>query len=89
MLETHRGQAYSLILEQCTQLLHDKMKQDPSWTTVSTSYNPIELYKLIEWVVIKQTEDQSLFAMVHKQNLAVPNTEQGGLTNNTHMVQAF
>jgi hypothetical protein len=26
MLETHRGQAYSLILGQCTQLLQDKMK---------------------------------------------------------------
>ncbi len=30
MLETHQGQAYSLILGQCTQLLRDKMKQDAS-----------------------------------------------------------
>jgi hypothetical protein len=52
-LETHRGQAYSLILGQCTQLLQDKMKQDASWTTVSASYNPLELYRLIEWVVLK------------------------------------
>ncbi len=29
-LETHQGQAYSLILGQCTQLLQDKMKQDAS-----------------------------------------------------------
>ncbi len=53
MLETHRGQAYSLILGQCTQLLQDKMKQDASWTTVSASYNPLELYRLIERVVLK------------------------------------
>jgi hypothetical protein len=36
-LETHRGQAYSFILGQCTQLLQDKMKQNASWTTVSMS----------------------------------------------------
>ncbi len=47
-LETNRGQAYSLILRQCTQLLQDKMKQDASWSTVSASYNPLELYKLME-----------------------------------------
>jgi hypothetical protein len=80
MLETHRGQAYSLILGQCTQLLQDKMKQDESWTTVSTSHNPLELYRLIKWVVLKQTEDQYPFATVHEQSLAVLNTTQGGLS---------
>jgi hypothetical protein len=81
MLETHQGQAYSLILGQCMQLLQDKMKQDASWTTVSTSYDPLKLYKVIEQVVLKQTEDQYSFAVVHEQNLAVLNTKQGGLTN--------
>ncbi len=66
MLETHQGQAYSLILWQCTQLLQDKMKQDASWMTVSTSYDPLKLYKVIEWVVLKQTEDQYPFATVHE-----------------------
>jgi hypothetical protein len=72
---------YSLILGQCTQLLQDKMKQDASWLTVSMSDDPLELYKLIEQVVLKQTEDQYPFAAVHEQNLAVLNTKQGGLTN--------
>ncbi len=71
MLETHQGQAYSLILGQCTQLLQDKMKQDASWTTVSASYNPLMLYRLIERVVLKQTEDQYPFATVHEQSLAI------------------
>jgi hypothetical protein len=53
MLETHWEQAYSLILGQCTQLLQDKMKQDSSRSTVSMSYNPLELYRLIEQVVLK------------------------------------
>jgi hypothetical protein len=73
MLETHQGQAYSLILGQCMQLLQDKMKQDASWTTVSTSYNPLKLYKVIKQVVLKQTEDQYPFATVREQNLAVLN----------------
>jgi hypothetical protein len=81
MLETHQGQGHSLILGQCTQLLQDKMKQDASWTTVSTSYNPLKLYRLIERVVLKQTEDQYPFVVVHGQSLAVLNTKQGGLSN--------
>jgi len=40
----HRGQAFSLILGQCTQLLQDKMKQDADWNVVSTSYDPLSLY---------------------------------------------
>ena len=44
----HRGQAFSLIQGQCTQLLQDKMKQDTDWNTVSTSYDPLTLYRLIE-----------------------------------------
>ena len=43
-LMKHRGQAFSLILGQCTQLLQDKMKQDVDWNAVSTSYDPLALY---------------------------------------------
>ena len=60
----HRGQAFSLILGQCTQLLQDKMKQDVDWTTVSTSYDPLTLYRLIEKTILGQTEDQYPFATV-------------------------
>jgi hypothetical protein len=54
----HRGQALSLIQGQCTQLLQDKMKQDTEWTNVSTSYDPLTLYILIERTVLAQNEDQ-------------------------------
>jgi hypothetical protein len=43
----HRGQAFSLIQGQCTQLLQDKMKEDTDWAVVSTSYDPLTLYRLI------------------------------------------
>ena len=57
-LEKHHGQVYLLILGQCTQLLQDKMKQEKAWAQVSVSYKPLDLYKLIESVALKQTEDQ-------------------------------
>ena len=56
------------------------MKQDASWTTVSASYNPLELYRLIERVVLKQTKDQYPFTTVHEQSLVVLNTKQCGLS---------
>jgi hypothetical protein len=44
----HRGHALSLIQGQCTQLLQEKMKQDTNWAILSTSYEPLTLYRLIE-----------------------------------------
>jgi hypothetical protein len=64
MLEKHCGQVYALIYGQCTQLLQDKMKQEKLWVVVSNSYKPLQLYKLIESVVLKQTKDQYLVAAV-------------------------
>jgi hypothetical protein len=62
LLTKHRGQAFSLILSQCTQLLQDRMKQDTDWNTASTSYYPLELYRLIETTTLAQREDQYPFA---------------------------
>ncbi len=43
-----RGKVYSLVMGQCTTVLLDKLKQDSDWQTVSDSYNPLKLLKLIE-----------------------------------------
>jgi hypothetical protein len=51
-LVTVRGQVFALIYGQCTQLLQDKLKQEKNWAAVSASYKPLELYKLIESVVL-------------------------------------
>jgi hypothetical protein len=61
----HRCQAFSLIQGQCTRLLQGKMKQDTDWNTVSISYDPLTLYRLIERNVLVQTEDQYPFATVY------------------------
>jgi LPS O-antigen subunit length determinant protein (WzzB/FepE family) len=66
-LEKHQGNVYALIYGQCTQILQDKMKQDKNWVTVSVSYKPLELYKLIERVILKQTEDQYPVAALWEQ----------------------
>ncbi len=63
----HRGQAYSLILGQCTQLLQDKLKQEATWDVVSVSYDPFTMYRLIEKTILAQTEDQYPFATVYDQ----------------------
>ncbi len=81
-LEKHRGNVYVLIYRQCTQILQDKMKQDKNWATVSVSYKPLELYKLIEQVILKQTEDQYPVAALWEQLSNVANAKQGNLTNN-------
>jgi hypothetical protein len=67
----HRGQAFSLLLGQCTQLLQDRMKQGTDWIAVSTSYDPpLTLYRLIEKTILAQTEDQYPFATVYDQKMA-------------------
>jgi hypothetical protein len=57
------------------------MKQEKLWVVVSNPYKPLELYKLIESVVLKQTEDQYPVAAVWDQYSAVFNAKQGSLPN--------
>ena len=73
---------YALIYGQCTKILQDKMKQDKNWAAVSTSYKPLELYKLMERVILKQSEDQYPLAALWEQLTNVTNARQGNLTNN-------
>jgi len=87
-LEKHHGQAFSLIIGQCTQLLLDKMKQEKKWEAVSASYDPLELYKLIESVVLKQTEDQYVVAAMWDQYKRVFNAQQGTMSN-TQWYEAY
>jgi hypothetical protein len=47
-----QGKVYCLVLGQCTTVLLDKMKQDSDWQTVSDSYDPLKLLKLIEKYIL-------------------------------------
>ena len=72
---------FSLILGQCTQFLQDKTKQDKKWNVVSTSYNPLNQYRLIEKTVLGQTENQHPFEMVYNQELGFYAFIQDTLSN--------
>ena len=56
-----------MILGQCLQQLLDRMKQDVIWTTVATSYDPLQLISIIKKKVLAQTKDQYPFAIAYKQ----------------------
>jgi hypothetical protein len=77
----HRGQDFSLIQGECTQFLQGNMKQDKDCNTVSISYDPLTLYRLIERTVLAQTEYQYQFAMVYDQELSFYSFKQDTLSN--------
>jgi hypothetical protein len=81
LLTKNRGQAFSLILGQCNQLLHDRMKQDTNWNTASTSYNPLDLYQLLQKTMLAQMEDQNPFATVYNQELSFYSFWQETMSN--------
>ena len=47
ILEKQRGQAFSMVISHCTQILMDKMKHDTDCYTASTSYDPLKFMALI------------------------------------------
>jgi hypothetical protein len=57
------------------------MKQDMDWNTVSISYDPLTLYRLIERTVLAQTEDRYPFATVYDLELLFYLFKQDNLSN--------
>jgi hypothetical protein len=57
------------------------MKQDPGFIAVSTSYDPLLLYRLIEKTILAQTEDQYPFAPVYEQESSFYSFRQEQMTN--------
>jgi hypothetical protein len=69
-LKKSRGKIYSLLLGQCIQVVIDKMKQDTDWGTVSDSFDPIALFKLIGRSCTKLPKFKCpMYVMKHKQNI--------------------
>ncbi|MGL6132320.1 MAG: hypothetical protein ACRCZ9_11980, partial [Fusobacteriaceae bacterium] len=54
----NQQKAFAIIIGQCTQRLQDKMHDDAQWDAVNKAQKPLELYALIERVVMKQTGDE-------------------------------
>jgi hypothetical protein len=70
-LKKSHSKIYSLLLGQCTQVLIDKMKQDSDWGTVSDSFDPIALFKLIEKCVLKLSDKQYKTAVLFAKQLSI------------------
>ena len=57
------------------------MKQDTEWNVVSTYYDPLTLYWLIEYAVLGQTEYQYPFTTVYNQEIGFYVFRQYTLSN--------
>ena len=53
-----RGMVYSLLLGQCTNVLLNKMEQDTDWVLISRLIEPNLQFKLIDKIVLKQSDKQ-------------------------------
>jgi hypothetical protein len=79
-----RGKVYSLVLGQCTTVLLDKKNQDDDWQAVSDSYDPLKLLKLIENLILKQSDNQNKIGIVIEQlKLLSGYWKDDGVTNVT------
>ena len=60
-----------MLLEQCTQVLVDKMKQDNNWAKISTSFNPNLICKIIEKFILKQYNSQYKMEVLIAEQLSI------------------
>ena len=81
-LERKRGQVFSMVRGQWTQILMDKMKHDFNWDTARTRYDPLKFMDFIENTTLAETEYQYPFATVYEQEVAFYSYHQQNLTNN-------
>jgi hypothetical protein len=58
------------------------MKAEVEWTKVNNDKDPLELYKLIKKLVLKQTDDQYPFATMWEQYRRIFNAVQPGNATN-------
>ena len=66
-LIANRGKVYVLILGQCTQVLKDALKEDDDWYVISSSYDAIALFQLIEKCVLKQTSNKYAYLVLQEE----------------------
>jgi len=80
-LTLHRGQAYSLIMGQCTTGLIEKMKYDAGWTNIAAGCDPLALLDAIDRAVLQQNDDTYPFATVYEMDSGLYQFHQDQLSN--------
>jgi hypothetical protein len=74
------GKVYALILGQCTQTLLEALQEDTDWDNISMKCDHIELYKLIEKCVLKQTSSKYPYFTLIEEMRGLLNYVQGDQT---------
>ena len=64
------------------------MKQDAQWSVVSKLYDPLQLYSLLECIVLTQTDNQYPFVSIVEQAISLLTAKQGNLSN-AHWYEQF
>ena len=85
----NQQKAFAIIIGQCTQRLQDKMHDDGQWDTVNKNQKPLELYSLIERVVMKQTGDEYQPCNLTDNLLAVLTMKQPNNMSNSQWYEKF
>ncbi len=88
-LKKSRGKIYFLLLGQCTQVLVDKMKQDTDWVSISDSFEPHLLLKLIEKFVLNQSNNQCKTAVLIAEQLSILQFRQDDQLGNAAYYDRF
>jgi hypothetical protein len=88
-LKKNRGKIYYLLLGQCTQVLVDKMKQDMDWVSISDSFDPHLLFKLIKKFVLKQSDNQYKTVVLIAVQLSILQFRQGDQLGNAVYYDCF
>ena len=73
-----------MIMGQCMQQLLGKIKQDTSWTTVSTSYDPLALLDFIEKKVMSQSQDTYPCATVYEARRSIMGCHHNTQSNDAY-----
>jgi hypothetical protein len=69
-LKKSRGKVYSLLLGKC-QVLVDKIEKDADWVTISESFDPSILFKLIKKFALKQSDNQYKMVVLVAEQLSI------------------
>ena len=88
-LKKSRGKIYSLLICQFTQVLVDKMKQNSDWVTISESFNPIQLLKLIEKYVLKQSDNEYAKRVLIAEHMSILSFRQEDHMSNAAYYDRF
>ena len=76
-----------MIRGQFMQVILDNMKDDPDWDTTSESYDPLNLLKLIDKIILAHIEDQYFYATFYDQDCALYGFRKHNLTNEHYYEQ--